>query len=91
MHLGTKSELAKHWGLDARHSLFKKLRPVSYLQTGGKTKALFAIDKNLTPILVLDFARVERCKTDFSKAILIKRLDDVHGQGWHERIEKLLK
>jgi hypothetical protein len=91
MHLGTRSELAKHWGLDARHSLFKKLRPVNYLQTGGKTKALFAIDKNLTPILVLDFARVERIKSDMRKAVLIKSLSAVHGQGWHERIEKILK
>ena len=92
MDLVSRRELAKLWRLDHRHSLFKKLTPVHQLRVGeGKVRNLYAFDPELTPIKVLDFNRCERIKSDMRKAALIKSLEATHGQGWHERIQKLLK
>jgi len=90
MKLGTKSELARHWKLDARNRIFKKLKPASYLQNGSKVTPLYAIDPDLTAIKVLDFNRVNR-QPEIKRPALVRFLAKEHGEGWFERIEALMK
>jgi len=89
MTLGTRTELARHWKIDARNSVLKKIKPVAFQTAGGKTRPLFAIDDSLTPVLVLDFERVKRA-TPMQQIALKRQLSTIHGENWFEQVEKLL-
>jgi hypothetical protein len=90
MTLGTKTELARHWKLDARNSIFKKIKPAAYQSAGGKRIPLYAIDPDLTPVKILDFNRVNRA-AEILRPSMIRKLAKMHGENWFAEVAKLLK
>ena len=92
MQLGTRRELAKLWRVDPRNSIFDKIPSVYRLKVGnGKVRALYPIDPDISAVLMLDYLRVNRAKSEMSKAALIKSLDDTHGFGWYDIIHNKLQ
>jgi len=90
MTLGTKTELARYWKLDARNCIFKKIKPATYQSAGGKRIPLYAIDLDLTPVKILDFNRVNR-QPEIKRPALVRFLAKEHGEGWFGKIEALMK
>jgi len=91
MQLGTRRELAKFWRIDPRNSVFNKIPSVYRLKVGnGKVRPLYPIDPDISMFLMLDYLRCNRCKTEMSKAALIKSLNETHGAGWFDVIHRKL-
>jgi hypothetical protein len=91
MQLGTRRELARAWRIDPRNSIFDKIPSVYRLKVGnGKVRALYPIDPDISAVLMLDYLRCNRAKSEMSKVALMKSLDDTHGSGWFDVIHHKL-